>query len=129
MTQEAGEWLLSGAWAWIAILCAVGGKNVETETHDPSPKLQRSRLKKGKWPLVRYKTLKIALPGKRGLVPRNPGNGALPAVHVQRGHFKHFDAKPLFGQHKGTFWWQPHTRGRPDCGVVLKDYAATAEDV
>lgn len=96
-------------------------KNVAQVQNPVSPKIQKARERRGKYPLFNFRTLKIT--GTRG-APNTPlgGTAASPSLHVQRGHFKDFNEKPLFGRHKGTFWWQPHARGSPDSGVVRKDY-------
>lgn len=49
-------------------------------------------------------------------------NGLLKALHICRGHFKSFDDKPLFGKHRGMYWWPSHVRGSAKSGVVVKDY-------
>jgi hypothetical protein len=103
-------------------------KNVKVEKSEGWPeKLQRSRIKKGKAPLVRWHTLVID-PLKKIIASENKGNSDLSpkALHICRGHFKHFVDKGLFGKYHGTYWWPMHTRGSAENGVVNKNYAVKA---
>jgi hypothetical protein len=100
-------------------------RNVSTEEHVPSAKLNKAYLRRHGLPLVRYKTLTIE-PMKRIL--RKEGqveaNGLSKALYICRGHFKDYrESAGLFGKHKGLFWWDMHARGALDHGVVVKDYA------
>ena len=100
-------------------------RNVSTEEHVPSAKLNKAYLRRHGLPLFRYKTLTIE-PMKRIL--RKEGqveaNGLSKALYICRGHFKDYrESAGLFGKHKGLFWWDMHARGALDHGVVVKDYA------
>ncbi len=45
------------------------------------------------------------------------------SFHFCRGHFKTYtEEKPLFGKYIGTYWWNSHTRGSYEIGIVTKDY-------
>jgi hypothetical protein len=75
-------------------------------------------------PLVVYKTLVIE-PMTRVL--RTEGGQAagtsLPkAMHICRGHFKTFDEKPLFGKHRGMFFWEDQVRAKRSKRAVAKRY-------
>ncbi len=51
----------------------------------------------------------------------------LTALHLRRGHFKHFtEEKPMFGKPGmfGDFWWRPAVLGDAKNGVIDKDYKA-----
>ena len=100
-------------------------RNVSTEEHVPSAKLNKAYLRRHGLPLVRYKTLTIE-PMKRIL--RKEGqveaNGLSKALYICRGHFKDYrESAGLFGKHIGLFWWDMHARGSLDHGVVVTDYA------
>jgi hypothetical protein len=72
---------------------------------------------------VRFKVLSIA-PALNVL--REEGQvetvGLKQALHICRGHFKDYTEKGLFGKNKGIFWWNHHSRGDMENGVILKDY-------
>jgi hypothetical protein len=88
-----------------------------------TPRAKR-RAKEGKSALFRYYVLMLDLNKGRALAGKTgAGLGSVP-VHLCRGHFKEYTAeKPLFGRVTGRFWWQPRARGKPENGVVMKDYA------
>lgn len=44
------------------------------------------------------------------------------AMHICRGHFKHFDEKPLFGKHRGMFFWGDQVRNTESNRAVAKRY-------
>lgn len=97
---------------------------VQIRDVEPSPKLNRARERRGKRPLVRYKTLVID--GLKELLRRegNVGeNGLKKALHLVRGHFATFSPdRPLFGHFVGTVFRSAHLRGKKDHGQVIKDY-------
>lgn len=98
-------------------------KNVDTDSHTPPAKLSRKHERKRGVPLVTYKTLRIQPMGARsdheGEVSFDGGK----ALHIVRGHFKTFTPeRPLFGRVVGTYWWSSAVRGKPERGVVVKDY-------
>lgn len=87
-------------------------------------KLQQARIKKGWKPLIRYHMLEIR-PIKRILEEEGSvsKNGIQKALHICRGHFKDYrEGKGLFGKYKDMYWWDMHTRGDMDNGLVVKDY-------
>ena len=98
-------------------------KNVKIQPNDPPAALNKKRLKRGHKPLVRFHTLQIE-PMTRILQTegRAGTSGIKQALHICRGHFKKFDDKPLFGRHRGLYWWDQQVRGRSKEGVVVKDY-------
>lgn len=100
-------------------------KNVQLVKGPPHPiKLQQSRQKKGKLPLVRWNTLSVE-PIKHVIASANGGNSALTpkSLHICRGHFKDYNDKGLFGRIKGRFWWSDQARGSASVGEIHKDYA------
>jgi hypothetical protein len=104
-------------------------KNVQVEDFKSSDKLNKSREKKGKYPLCNYHILNIA-PMKKNL--ENDGTiqtvGLKKALHICRGHFKDFSkGGGLFGKYQGLYWWDAQVRGKISEGVVLKDYKISTE--
>lgn len=81
-------------------------------------------------PLDKYRVLTIRVPGLRN---ERPSNGSpddsqvIRAAHLHRGHFKQYEAKPLFGRYRGRYWWAPHMRGSRDHGTIIKDYKLVTE--
>lgn len=100
-------------------------KNVRTiEGPAHSPRLQKARQDKGKFPLLRWHTLTVN-PFKNAMAAANEGNTALTpkALHRIRGHYKNYTGDhPLFGKYTGMYWWDAHARGSHQAGIVLKDY-------
>ena len=88
-----------------------------------SPKLARSRQRRGKPPLIRWRTLVI---DSSKPVSASLGTGANggkdKALHIIRGHFKDFSSSSLFGKHRGLYWWAQHARGLAEHGKVEKEY-------
>ena len=116
--EQAGDWKTC-IDAMIFLNCRNGGSIVIA----PPARMNRSRKKHGKQPLLSYRVLTIKAQEKMHHgEPHAPGDHV--RVHLQRGHYKHYTAAaPLMGQHVGLWWWQPHVRGRNREGIVLKDYA------
>jgi hypothetical protein len=98
-------------------------KNIEIEEEEPNPKLQKSRKKKGRLPLLsRHRVMIIPSAGqrKKGHAPQELWENR---AHTVRGHFKTFtDEAPLLGKITGTFWWSPFARGSVTEGVIEKEY-------
>jgi hypothetical protein len=99
-------------------------KNIERKENSPSTKIQKKRENKNRFPLVTYHVLEIRSITK---ILREQGKsdslGIKHALHICRGHFKDYNkGKGLFGKYKGLYWWDMHTRGSVDEGVVVKDY-------
>lgn len=99
-------------------------KNIETETIHPPRKLNATRSKKGKGPLVEYKVLNVSGKSARRSESSKTTRESSPCrVHICRGHFKTYtEDKPLFGKITGRWWWQPIVRGEAKQGVVIKEY-------
>lgn len=102
-------------------------RNVRTEVVAPEPKLNRSRVRRGKRPLRRYKVLRIEpMTTTLSVEGALESQGLAKALHICRGHFKTYEERPLFGRLRGTWFWQDHVRGSLDAGVVDKDYQVDA---
>ena len=100
-------------------------KGVEVVDH--SKRQQRRRSKRGKGE-IKYRTLRIkpSMIYRNNVQPNAAANDRTP-LHLCRGHFKTYtDDSPLFGRITGTFWTQPHMRGRKEVGQVIKDYTVDA---
>lgn len=98
-------------------------RNVDLKPQEVSRQVRRQAERKG-LPLLDYRVLEIE-PMKKAL--RTEGGieavGPRKALHLVRGHFKHFsEDKPLFGRVVGTFWWESSIRGSLAKGKVEKDY-------
>lgn len=99
-------------------------KNVTLINNEPSAALNKKYRKKTNKNLITYKTLEIEPMRK---VLRTEGkmdtHGIQHALHLCRGHFKHFEDKGLFGKYKGMYWWESHVRGTDRERLVEKEYS------
>jgi len=101
-------------------------KGVTLIDNAPPAPLQKKHLKKHRdaQPLVTYKTILIQ-PATRVLKEEGQIDelGIAKALHICRGHFKHFsEDRRLFGKLTGTFWWPSHIRGSEKAGIAIRDY-------
>lgn len=97
--------------------------NVKTVLISPSEKLNARRLARGRKPLYSFHTLVCNVGGEAKEILRGEAGGGaegMVRVHLVRGHIKR--------RRTGLFWWQPHARGNPRLGVVMKDYALEIEE-
>ena len=120
MEKRIGELMTPFLFAKTFLHC----KNVIIQDNPISVALQKARQRRGRPPLIQYKTL-VVEPIKAIL--RQQGNaentGIKMALHICRGHFKDFsEGRGLFGKLHGMFWWPQHIRGKAECGEVRKDY-------
>lgn len=131
ISREASMQLgLASLVAWTA-LAMLNCQNIDTiEHHAPEP-FQRSRTRKGKKPLISYRTIQVNLER----TPRSIGAECLPDVdadgnvrlHGVRGHMKDYrKGKGLFGKYKGLWYWGPALAGDASEGVVVSDYKVNA---
>jgi len=93
----------------------------------PDHEIREYQKRYGK-PPVKYYTIDIE-PAKTIL--KNEGGihqvGLQKALHLCRGHFKHFEeGGGLFGKYHGTYWWPQIMRGNKEFGEVKKDYNVKA---
>ncbi len=98
-------------------------RNTVVVDHRPDQKLSKVHQKRHGRPLTTFKTLEISQVKK--LLNETKAMGVLElkhALHLCRGHFKNYNERPLFGRHKGMFWWGPTIRGTGP-NAVIKDYA------
>lgn len=121
--QEMLDWLSSLSYTPKLTICFLHCKNVTMkEEFSPSHNLNLSRERKGKVPLLKKYVLEIDQIKK---IIRAASNGdaiTSKALHICRGHFKDFNARGLFGKHKGIYWWPMQTRGNKEFGEIQKDY-------
>lgn len=123
---ERGDTIIPALFAISLMHC----RNVETQDEEPiPPKVAKAYRKRHGEPKVTFKVLAID-PMRKVLrdagVTSGGGRSSAKALHLVRGHFKHFDERPLFGKHRGTFWWPQTVRGSVDAGMVVKDYKVLA---
>ncbi len=101
-------------------------RNVIVRKESPPAPLSRKYQKKTGRPLLQYHVIQIDHMKK---VLEREGHasteGLKKALHICRGHFATYGEEGkglLFGRHAGRFWIPMHVRGKPEQGVVLKDY-------
>ena len=110
-------------------------RNVVLRKVAPQP-LTKKQRKRGDPNRVEHHVIEIE--AMRTRIPRQTSNTSVcvqavekasPALHIVRGHFKHFGeqygTKKLFGRVSGKFWWDKHTAGSIDDGMIESDYAVT----
>lgn len=126
-TGERAEVTVVMSWVAFAAMTFAHCKGVTLTDHRAPEKVQHARSRRGKPPLVTYKTLDI---GQVDRVLREgaPGERHLgKALHICRGHFAHYtEEKPLFGRHVGTVFVPMHVRGSLEHGSVEKTYRVKA---
>jgi hypothetical protein len=104
----------------IKIVALLNAKNINTIDINPSPKLNKKRIKSGSLPFYSYKTLDIFLSKEtRKIRAKNIKNHlsnfiATKRLHSVRGHFKI--------RKTGIYWWSSYQRGSMQKGIVEKDY-------
>jgi hypothetical protein len=124
----------SGASAYLHVpllaTCFLHCNNVHVADVVPPAKLARAQERRYGVPKVTFKVLDIQ-PMRRVLDEHGGmarGHTAQQALHIVRGHFKHFDDHPLFGKHRGMFWWPMSVRGNSDAGITAKSYEVSPAD-
>jgi len=116
------SWMFTLHYPAALAICFMHCSNVPTLDHEPKESHSRRYQKLyGRAPIV-YKTLNIR--SMQAIIRSKGGSncGFKQALHIMRGHFKRFDQKPLFGKHKGLWWWTSHLRGSLEHGYVKKTY-------
>lgn len=98
-------------------------RNVEIVDHQPDSGMAKAHQKKHGRQLTKFKTLEISQVKKVLQSASAASGGDLKvALHLCRGHFKNYNERPLFGKHKGMYWWGPAIRGTGPAAVI-KDYS------
>jgi len=103
--------------------------NIDTVEHVAPEPFQRSRTRKGKRPLVSYRTIQVNVDKTpAGIGAPALGNGGDARLHGKRGHMKDYrKGNGLFGKYKGLWYWGPTLAGSADAGVVVSDYKLNKE--
>ncbi len=108
----------------VAILILMNTVNgTESRASDLS-RLNASRARKGKSPLLEHHTVVMRVPKRlrsRGTAPDD--HGSRKAFHWQQGHFKHRTSGD--GSRK-AYWWSGHYRGDPEKGTARTDHLVRA---
>lgn len=99
-----------------------------------SEKVRRAYRRRKKRPMVEFKVLDITGTTKQlrtaGAEDTREGSGLKRALHIRRGHFKHYGAKygkgKLFGRYEGMFWTPEREVGSSAEGVIEKTYNVEA---
>lgn len=99
-------------------------KNIYATSCEIPRALFKARQRSGAVPVSRFYTLDIGpIQGAIERAKQEHGIGLRQALHLVRGHFKHYTASaPLFGAHTGAYWWGLHARGDSRHGEIRKDY-------
>lgn len=99
----------------------IPGASEESVVKQPE-RLQRSRLKQGKLPLLEYREVKMKAGGHHGSSGHQATDGSEPAFHKRRhhvvGHIRLRHANEPLGEWS---WVRPHWRGDATLGIVLKE--------
>jgi hypothetical protein len=103
---------------------------VRLEDVEPPAALNRARVRRGRLPLVRYRT--VVIDGLKEVL-RTEGRlgevGFKKALHLVRGHFANYTPdRPLFGHFVGTVFRSAHLRGDRASGRIIKDYEVKRGD-
>ncbi len=108
----------------------INAMNIHLQKKMFAKKFVKSMERKGKRKSGGYKYYVLTI-DKAGQGKRSRRGGVsqerLTALHLRRGHFKHFtEEKPMFGKagRFGDFWWRPAVLGDAKNGVIDKDYKA-----
>lgn len=103
--------------AWM-LFTVISSSSVTTTDH-PAPKaLNKKREKKGKLPLVSYKTLQLNVPNIRNEKENHGGTHSSPRLHFRRGHVRKLRSGRIVKV-------QPCIVGSKH-GMVVKDYHVKA---
>jgi len=117
--------------AWTA-LAMMNCDNIETVEHVAPEPFQRSRTRKGKQPLVSFRTIQVNLDKtpksiQAEQLPEVDGEGKV-RLHQKRGHMKDYrKGKGLFGKYKGLWYWGSTLAGSGAEGVVVSNYEVKAK--
>jgi len=97
--------------------------NIRYVPREPSKKLNKSRQRKNKLPILSHHTLEINLSRnqERGEWQRLP-SGRRCGIHARMGKYRAYLRKALFGKWFGVFWWNPRVIGGNKDRIVTKDY-------
>jgi len=95
--------------------------NVTYRTVRPPRQWLRSRQRGGHPLLAEYRVVDLHGKTQKGRdMVATVGDTGGTRLHMVRGHFKR--------KHGKLWWWHRHLRGRPDKGIVVKDYRVDPEN-
>jgi len=89
--------------------------NMRTEYYEAAKKVQDKRAKKGKQPIISYHRLML-IGSHRVNKVKGRGSHSSPAYHKRRGHFRRYQSGKVV-------WVRDTMVGRPENGIILKDYS------
>ena len=117
MLKNLGGLMVKHVKTLAAFNVLINTKNIEMRTHQPNPKLNKKRAKKGSPLFFEYKVLDL-YPNRTqytgGERLTETGRQA-PRCHLRRGHVRRLHTG-------GTTFVRQAIIGQPDEGVILKDY-------
>ncbi len=127
---ESMQLALASLVAWTAI-AMMNCDNIDTVEHVAPEPFQRARTRRGKRPLVSYRTIQVNV----DKTPASIATQQLPSVdehgvarHQKRGHMKDYrKGNGLFGKYKGLWYWGSTIAGSASAGVVVADYQLKKE--
>ena len=122
MSKDDEHTIAAASMVGVCAMSMLNCKNIITRTNKPDAKLQKSRRKKGKAPLMSYKTIHVD-PNQKTVAAKATGEGNEDARtrKVVHGHMKDYRAgKGLFGKYKGVYYWGPQLADPG--GVALANY-------
>lgn len=98
-----------------AFLVMINSRNMTASTSADLQRLNRSRERSGKLPMLEHKILDVPISRvqRNGLAAQGISPGDI-RQHWVRGHFK--------VRKTGVFWWAAHRRGDADQGIIRKTY-------
>jgi len=123
MTESDEHQVAGASLVGVLALSMMNCKNIVTRTNHPSPKLNKARKKRGRKPLVEFKTIHVDPNTKTVKSSAAKDSGDSPRKHVAKGHLKDYrNGKGLFGKYKGIWYWGPQLRGEVMNGICLPNY-------
>lgn len=124
MPENEEMQIIAASLVGVLAMSMMNCKNIITRTNNPAQKLNKSRKKKGKKPLISFKTIHVD-PNQKSTAKTATGDGnedTRPRGPVH-GHMKDYrNGKGLFGKYKGVYYWGPQLRGDANNGICLPDY-------
>lgn len=119
LTNDENHLIYYVTYVILGFITALECSNIIESDQRAEPKLNKSRMKKGKEPLFDYKVL--TLDTKSKVVSSNSGASTerthTKREHLRRGHVRRYEHK--------TIWINAHVVGDKDKGSISKDYKVT----
>ena len=128
-SETPHEGMTSLLYPYLYALGLLHCKNVEL-VDAPIQRATRRRWKKEKRPDIVFKTLRVhPMRAQKRYTTEGGHSGEKKRFHICRGHFKDYrKGGGLFGRLNGIYWWEQHTRGDSEQGVIVKDYHVMGPD-